>query len=250
MRYAQSPGAEAGATSEVYPAVKSILFDGIDSYVVANDAGGEIAFNSRAHSISCWFKVPATSDPLQAIWSFARNATSHTMYMLGISSSGQLWIYGRANTSGVYPIGSGGSPVVVSSGLDDDAWHHVAITYDGSSSMNVYVDGGSANAITVASGEITADIFSIGARRTSSSTIYPLEGSVADFSIFDRVLDSDELAKLSTAPILNYQALKPKFWSWMGDKDALADMRDHGVENVSVALTNGVADDLRDGAPS
>lgn len=236
--------------SEVYAAVRSIEFDGVDEYLVVGSAASSISFNDTAHTISCWFKVPATSDPLQVLWSFARSTASHSMYMLGVSASGSLWIYGRGDTGGVYPVASGGSPAVVGSGYDDGAWHHVAVTYDGSTGMNVYVDGGSATAIAVSAGSITPDSMSVGARRAAGATSYPLEGSIADISVFSRVLDAGELVVLSTAPILDYGAMSPVFWSWMGDKDALTDMRDHGLNNGTLTLTNGVAGDLKDGAPS
>ena len=57
----RTPGAEPGVTTELYPAVKSILFDGIDEYMNANDAASTISFNDTAHTVSFWVKVPDTA---------------------------------------------------------------------------------------------------------------------------------------------------------------------------------------------
>ena len=182
------------------------------------------------------------------IWSFARSSATPSMYMLSIAASGSLYLYGRGDVSGEYPIGL--HPVLFGSGYDDGAWHHAAITYDGSTDLNVYIDGAAQTPVVVGAGAMSPDILAVGARRSSSATSLPLLGSVADFSIFERVLDATELAKIATAPVLDYGALSPVLWSWMGDKDALADIRDHGSNNGAVTLTNGVAGDLQDGAPS
>ena len=249
MRYAKSPGAEAGATREVYPAVKSILFDGIDEYMNANDAASTISFNDTAHTVSCWVKVPDTSGiTYSVLWSFTRTTDAHVRYWLALNSSGALIVFGWGDGTG-FPVSAGG--VTCSTAIDDDAWHHVCMTYNGSDTLTCHVDGGTGTTVSVGAGSLTPDIMSIGARRVSgSATTYPLAGSIADISVFDRVVDSDELAKLATAPVMDYTALDPVFWSWMGDKDALTDIRDHGLNNGAVTLNNGVADDLRDGAPS
>ncbi len=191
-------GAAGGGGGGAGPTGKSYSFDGVDDYALANGTASVIDFGNAAHSISVWAKVPPTSDPLQALWSFANSSASHCMYMLGVSASGSVWIYGRGNTGGVYPIGSGGSPVVIGSGYDDDAWHNIVVTYDGSTSMLVYVDGGTPASVAVSAGAITADTMSFGARRSGGATSYAAEGFIHQASMY-----TSELTAMQVAGIYN-----------------------------------------------
>ena len=244
----QTFGGKPGVTREVYPAAKSILFDGVDEYMNANDAASSISFNDTAHTVSCWVKVPDTAGiAYSVLWAFTRSTDSHARYWLAATAAGVLDVFGWGDGSS-FPVSAGG--VTCSSAIDDDAWHHVAMTYNGSDTLTCHVDGGAGTTVSVGSGSLTPDIMTVGARRVSGVTSFPLAGSVADVSVFPRVIDSSELARLATAPVLDYSEMAPVFWSWMGDKDAIADIRDHGSNNGTVTLTNGVAGDLRDGAPS
>ena len=249
MAQSNTPGAAPGVTAEVYPAVKSILFDGVDEYMNANDAASSISFNDTAHTVSCWVKVPDTAGiTYSVLWSFTRTTDAHTRYWLALNSSGVLIVFGWGDGS-AFPVTAGGA--TCSSAIDDDAWHHVAMTYNGSDTLTCHIDGGSGTTVAVGAGALTPNIMSIGARRVSgSATTYPLAGAIADVSVFPRVVDASELARLSTAPVLDYGEMAPVFWSWMGDKDALTDIRDHGSNAGTVTLNNGVAGDLQDGAPS
>lgn len=248
MRSLNGPGAEAGRTGEVYPAVRSILFDGVDEYMDVGSAASSVSFNDTGHTVSCWVKVPETAGiTYSVIWSFTRSSDAHTRYWLAVSAAGTLIVFAWGDGS-AFPVTAGGA--TCSSAIDDDAWHHVAMTYNGSDTLTCHVDGGAGTTVAVAAGALTPDTMAIGARRVSGATSYPLAGSIADVSVFPRVIDASELGRLATAPVLDYGAMSPVFWSWMGDNDALTDIRDHGSNAGTLTLTNGVAGDLRDGAPS
>lgn len=191
-------GAAGGGGGGAGPTGKSYSFDGVNDYALANGTASVIDFGNAAHSISAWAKVPPTSDPLQVLWSFSNSSASHCMYMLGVSASGSLWIYGRGNTGGVYPIGSGGSPVVIGSGYDDDAWHNIVVTYDGSTSILVYVDGGTPASVAVSAGAITADTMSFGARRSGGATSYAADCLIHQASVY-----TSELTAMQVAAVYN-----------------------------------------------
>ena len=83
--------------------------------------------------------------------------------------------------------------------LSDDRWHHVVITYDGSSTaagIVAYVDGNS-ESLTVVNDSLTDTILnsttpSIGSR---NSVLY-YEGAIDDVCIYDRVLSETEVTAL------------------------------------------------------
>lgn len=175
-------------------AARSYDFDGTNDYVEANGAASVIDFNNDPHSVSVWFKIAPTSVPLSGLWAFTNSSATASRYWLSISASGSVVIYGWGNSGGVYPIGSGGAPVTTGTGLDDDAWHNIVVTYDGSSSLKVYIDGGSPASFTVAAGTLTSDTFTIGARRISGSTTYAADALIHQLSIYDTGLSAAQVA--------------------------------------------------------
>jgi hypothetical protein len=102
-------------------------FDGTDDYAVATQT-----LSLSSHSVEAWIKTSASS------WN-------------GIVSTGDSsgkWSQMDLNSSGVLAvqlINSGGEEksYTGTTVINNDAWHHVAYTYDGpGDTLNLYVDGG------------------------------------------------------------------------------------------------------------
>ena len=188
----------AGGGGGAAPTGKSYSFDGVDDYVLANGAASIIDFNSSAHSVSVWFKIAPTAVALSGLWAFTNSAAATSRYWLSISASGSVVVYGWGNTGGVYPVGSGGAPVTSGSGLDDDAWHNVVVTYNGSNALNIYIDGGAPAAFVISAGTLTSDTFAFGARRLAGATSYAMNGLVHQASMY-----TSELTAMQVAGIYN-----------------------------------------------
>lgn len=183
-------GASAGST----PSGVSFQFDGVDDYVAADGAASVIDFNNDAHSVSTWFKMAPTGVSLSALWAFTNSSATHSRYWLSISSGGSVVVYGWGNVSGTYPIGSGGAPVTSGSGLDDNAWHNIVVTYDGSTALKIYIDGGTPSTFVVGAGALTSDTLTFGARRIGGVTSFAANALVFRTTVYTSELSSGDVA--------------------------------------------------------
>ncbi|MBN2021570.1 MAG: LamG domain-containing protein [Pirellulales bacterium] len=120
-------------------------------------------------------------------------------------------VYTKSVTDAVVPAGTiefaiteNGAITVLRSNtalaLDDDAWHHVAVTYDAGSRMAVYIDG-------VLDGELTLEVptwcastlypFTLGNLGVGSSVDnYCFNGLLDDVRVYTGVLTPEEIADL------------------------------------------------------
>ena len=191
-------GAAGGGGGGAGPTGKSYSFDGVDDYVLANGAASAINFNSSAHSVSVWVKMPPTTDPLNAVWAFTNSSTTSSRYWLAITAAGAVNLYGWSNSAGVYVFGGAGG-VSIGSDLDDDAWHHITVTYDGATALKVYIDGGTPSTAVVGAGTLNSDIFSFGARAVPG---FPIS-YVAECFIHQASVYTSELTAMQVAAIYN-----------------------------------------------
>ena len=96
--------------------------------------------------------------------------------------------------------------------LDDDAWHHVVVTYDGASSpaVKLYIDGSLDSAATCAAGsdgawdpstnnDYDAEIGGRGANCGYGEVFGPCGGSIALARIYDRALSASDAAQNCSA---------------------------------------------------
>lgn len=177
------------------PTGKSYDFDGVDDYALANGAASAIDFNNTAHTVSVWAKVPPTGVALSALWAFTNSAASSSRYWLAITAAGAINLYGWSNSSGVYVFGGAGG-AVVGSGLDDDAWHNIVVTYDGSATLKIYVDGSPPFTVVVGAGTLTSDTLSFGARRVSGATSFPADCLIHQASVYTSELTGAQVAAI------------------------------------------------------
>lgn len=235
------------------PTGKSYDFDGVDDYALANGAASAIDFGNAAHTVSVWAKVPPTTNALSALWAFTNSSASSSRYWLAISASGSVVIYGWGNGSGSYPIGSGGNPVSVSSGLDDGAWHNIVVTYDGSSTMKVYIDGGSPSTVAISAGALTSDTLAFGARRLSGSTSYAADCSIHQASVYTSELTAVQVATAynNNRPV-DETALTPaptNFYRFGNGDTLFPTLKDYGSGGADGTAYNMTGSSIVDGYP-
>jgi hypothetical protein len=77
----------------------------------------------------------------------------------------------------------------------EDAWVHVALTYDGSE-MRLYIDGSLADAFPYTGSLNNADPVLLGANMVSKRFTYFWKGAIDEVAFFDRALDPDEVVDL------------------------------------------------------
>ncbi len=182
-------GATLGNPTWVTGVLGSALqFDGDGDYV---DFGNYPKFDiANQITISAWIKVGAFDRQWQTIiakgdsaWRLQRNAAESTLEFActGPDVPGSPWgnLFGSAK-------------------VDDDRWHHVAGTYDGSR-MCLYVDGtldASANAV----GTINVNEYSVCIGENAEKPERFWNGLIDDVRIYNYALGADEIAAAASLP--------------------------------------------------
>lgn len=159
---------------------------------------GEVFKPERTDSFSfhCWFYSDKTSGN-GTLFSKARydvEVDGRGVYVETRPSEGRLWVFLLHK--------NWGNAVIVEAKLDSEVrqWHHLTITYDGSSSakgIGIYIDGEITPARIVRdslTGTIQCDsVLRIGARYGMNT---PLNGAIDDIRIYDRQLSKLEVGEL------------------------------------------------------
>lgn len=168
----------------------ALSFDGVNEEVVATGYKGILGTNPR--TITAWIKADSTvADKVIAYW--------------GTNSSGQKNSFrvqddhGTANTIR-FEVNSG--YVVGSTDVLDDAWHHVAVTWEDDGTPNVldanlYVDGvleAQSASLSAAMNTVSGSDVKIG--RDDVGKFF--DGIIDDVRIYDRALSAAEISGLST----------------------------------------------------
>jgi len=155
-----------------------LLFDGVDDYIELPADGlgsGEIG----AFTAELWLRV--TSSP--GNWGYAllrsRDANIGTgIYWLGVNGNDASKLYYGAAANGQHADGNTGV-------LIDNAWHHLALTYDGDV-QSVYLDGElkASKAIGVITNSRSSNKIGIGSSAHTPSN-RPIGGQVAEVRIWN-----------------------------------------------------------------
>ena len=163
----------------------ALTFNGSSDYIDCGDVSN-LDFGTGDFSICMWMKT-SSSVPMRLV---NKRDASNIGYEISTTTSGQIRA-GIGDSSG-YTQGFGGT-------VNDDAWHHVAITYDRDGSVSLYVDAGipSTGDISLRPGSIdNSESFRIGRLRIPDKYF---DGTIDDVMIFDRVLSLTEVEDLYNA---------------------------------------------------
>jgi len=166
-------------------ASRSFLLDGVDEYVLL---GNVLGFTKAdAFSISCWFRTTTTSVDI-LVSKYFTNEGNNNGYALMIQADGTLK---GALFGGLF---SGGSiEVSTTAAYNDDAWHHVLLTYTGSESalgLKLVVDGEFVP-LSIDEDDLTGIIttsvdLAIGSRQGVAGGSF--DGRIAEVGIYDAAL--------------------------------------------------------------
>ncbi len=195
----------------------SMSFDGIDDYIDLNSLDQSILNGS--FTVSFWLNKTAKGG----------GADNDRMIDLTVSSSTSLQIITDAATNkfGVNFIQSGSSyiyrKVFNNWSTVTDSWHHIALTWDGSS-YEYYFDGSSVATTGTSPIGIGGTGFYLG-KRADGVASTEFKGKLDAVCIFDYALSSSQVTTLygsSSTGIGNPMTLNPKpvFYAPLGDQDS------------------------------
>jgi len=225
-------GAKIGGSS--FSNTKSIELDGIDDFV---DMGNTLDFtNTDAFSISCWFK--RTRNGVSEFLISKQDSTSNSRgYTLLIPfDDNKVTVVIRNNTAS-----SGRLIVDCATAITNTNWHHIVMTYDGSSSVggiNLYLDGNNDTGVT--SGTLSATIsnsasFEIGAKNGGNE----FSGNLDEVSVFNSELSASDVTTIYNSGVPNdIASLSPVSWWRCGDSDTAPILSDNGSGGNNGTMTN------------
>jgi hypothetical protein len=199
----------------------SLNFDGTDDYLTTSTV---VTPSATSGTISAWIKIPTSAgSALSPIMSWTDiNINTTTVKPMFVYRQGKLRFYFQDGATTHIVEGS-------STGLNDNVWHHVAVTSDGSS-YSIYLDG-SAEILTVISGSNSGDWVGdisggtlsdtdIGASRRNpivGGSAYAV-GNIDEVAVWDSALSSSQISTIyNSGTPGNLLSLSPKAWWRMGD---------------------------------
>jgi hypothetical protein len=166
----------------------ALSFNGFDNYVrLSADLNQWLGGTA---SLSVWIKTSQTGN---SVWHMAPGIT-------GIQHSGDPndvfwgWIddSGRINIQAGDTAGAGSS-----NPINDNQWHHIAMTRDqASGEVRMYVDGNLNDTETSGIGIKTTPFYGIGRIDDTGSTIDYFNGEIDEVRIYNRVLSASEIQNI------------------------------------------------------
>ena len=202
----------------------SILFDGTNDQVNANDAGA--VMSGDLGSVSMWFKMEVS-------------AYSLCLFYFEVDSNNRLLIYhhgGRNEFTMEHKGGGTERAIIDTTTVEGNGWHHFAYTWSTGENQSVlYIDGSSIDTDNASSDFTgTEDAIDFGKRRTHAWGEF--EGNMNDIALFSDVLESGEVSAI-------YNSGSPKdesshsglvaYWKMENNTD------DSSSNSNSLTLVNG-----------
>ncbi len=198
----------------------STSFDGVDDYV---DCGSAFA-SLTSFSVSAWFKSDDTSSSSQAIISSRLNSISSSKGVDIFINNNQLY-------SRIY---NNGATQVIVAFTDTSSWHHVALTYNGTT-LEMYLDNVSQGTSTGVYSSSGAD-WLIG-KWNYGSTYF--NGNIDELAVFNTELSASDVTSIYNGGVPNdISSLNPLSWWRMGDGDIYPTLTDNGSGGNDGTMTN------------
>ncbi len=227
-----------GSNTPSFSNTKSILLDGVDDFVTMGDVSNLNFQRTDAFSISTWVKRGAFT-ATQILFSKMNSSGNYRGYMFYIaetSDTPQFLL--RRDTSFTFQR----LLVIGSTTILDNNWHHLVVTYDGSSTasgVKIYVDGISDT--TTFTGAISDSIttpasVNIGARNNNN---YLNDFSCDEVSVFNSELSQSDVTSIYNGGVPNdISSLSPLSWWRCGDGDTAPTLTDNGSASNDGTMTN------------
>jgi hypothetical protein len=229
----------------------SVAFDGSNDFV---NIGTTSLGITNAISISAWVKIPTTNTGgggtyIQEIICEDATSGSNRNWALNWRGEGHnKWQWVIWNTNG-------SATVVTSTGLtpNDNQWHHLFATYDGTSNANglkLYVDGGTPFTATASSTGIRSTLSveaTIGA--TSGGGALRLEGTLDEIAVWNSDQSTNASTIYNSGVPNDLSTLNPLSWWRMGDGDTFPTLTDNGSGGNNGTMTNMDSADIVEDVP-
>ncbi len=154
--------------------------------------GNNFDFAASSFSYSFWLKTSTTAADQVVLGK--HTATVVAGYFTGVN---QNTPYGAANKAWAYQSNVPGNEPISSTSVNDDVWHHIAVTYQ-TGQHRLYVDGNLEATKTGTPNVSTTAEFMIGAYSTvSGGRTASFTGLVDDLQIYDSTLADTDVRFLS-----------------------------------------------------
>ena len=194
----------------------SMNFDGSNDYISAGSGSG--ITGSNPFSMSVWFKLASAPSGYPMILSTGR-ANSTNENILYVSPSYKL-AWGNSSVNADFTNASGTT-------LNLNTWYHGVVTFNGSDTIKIYINGSLDGSKTDVSGVNIEDIdIVIGARTNNGNTGKELyfNGSIDEAAIWNTELTSTQIQSIYDATSTNLtkdlttvSGSNLKYWNRMGD---------------------------------
>ena len=158
---------------------QAFSFDGEDDYVQARDT--QLPSGSAARTLDFWMK-PTNNARVPVLYGGYRENDAFYVLVCGPNACIGQW---------------GGGDVCGFADVTDGSWHHVALTYDGGSSVVLYVDGALDTAATKTYRTTQTGKLYIGSTVEGSNEYF--KGLVDEVDIFNRALSETEIQSIVNA---------------------------------------------------
>ena len=207
-----------GATPS-FSNTKSILLDGVDDYVSLSSK----TQNFTDFTVSVWFKTTSKGGANAIIGNSA--AEGGYLFFIG-QSGGVIKFYDSAYRT-------------ISGNIVDNAWHHLAVTYDSNANeLKSYIDNSLFTTYTPSTSGLATNSHSfnqIGRRITIGQFI----GGLDELAVFSSVLSSTEVSNIYGSGVpTSLASLNPVHWWRCGDGDTAPTLTDNGSGGIDGTITN------------
>ena len=157
----------------------AVTLDGLTG-AVQETSGAGAPVGSSARSLEIWFKTTTT--------------TAQPLFNYGTSGAlSQFAVYLAGNQVQVKD-GTESLTFTAASSLADGAWHHLVVTYDGATSIGVYVDGAAVGSAQSTSGTLATvlDVTGLEVGRDDAPSFF--SGTLDEAAVYGTVLSASRVA--------------------------------------------------------
>jgi hypothetical protein len=180
--YAATGVALGGAGALVNDTDTAVTLDGVAG-AIQETSGAGAPVGSSARSVEVWFKTTtATAQPL------FNYGTSGLLSQFAVYLAGNQ-VQVKDGTDPVLSVTAGSS-------LADGAWHHLVVTYDGATSVAIYIDGAAVGSTQTTTGVLATvlDVTGLEVGRDNAATPVFFNGTLDEAAIYSGALTPARVA--------------------------------------------------------
>lgn len=184
----------------------ALSFDGINDYVDVSPAADLDFERTDAFTLSAWYKGDAAANTILSKMDAAASYRGYDMFIINGYISAHLissWTSNAIREDGIlYRV-------------DDGIWHHIVMTYDGSSladGLKIYVDA-MEETTSIYRNSLSSTIqnsvsFKVAARSNGSGTTQHVNGAIDDVRIYNTALSTEQVEELYLASLADVVGLE------------------------------------------